>query len=73
MEGKFGAASRDAFTFDGGRSRGTVPLTHGEEFVNAAGRTLMCFKFSSGETIGHTVELVIRDRARSIIFDRARD
>ena len=36
MEGKFGAASRDAFTFDGGRSRGAAPLTHAEEFVNAA-------------------------------------
>ena len=35
VEGKFGAASRDAFTFDGGRSRSAALLTHGEEFVNA--------------------------------------
>ena len=33
--------------FDGGRSRGTVPLTHGEEFVNAA--AVAC----SGEGLEH--------------------
>ena len=35
VKGLFDAASRDALKFDGGRSRGTVPLTHGEEFFNA--------------------------------------
>ena len=35
VEGKFGAASRDAFLDDGARARGTVPLTHGEGIRNA--------------------------------------
>ena len=35
VEGKFGAASRDAFTFDGGRSMHAACIAHGEEFVNA--------------------------------------
>ena len=35
MKGFLDAASRDAFPFDGGRSRSTVLLTHGEEFGNA--------------------------------------
>ena len=46
MEGKFGAASRDAFLDDGARARGTVPLTHGEEFFNADAVAL------SGESLG---------------------
>ena len=35
VEGKFGAASRDAFTFDGGRSMHAACIAHAEEFVNA--------------------------------------
>ena len=46
MKGFFDAASRDAFPFDGGRSRGTVPMTHGEGIRNADAVAL------SGEGLG---------------------
>ena len=47
MKGFFDAASRDAFLFDGGRSRSAALLTHGEEFGNADAVAL------SGEGLEH--------------------